>query len=139
MIPISRQRGQVLILLFGFMFFGGASSTALLYLHGHSPDDLKKAVKSVVTDQSRSKAALADIDQWEKALAAQLKSLGKSREEFVKLARRHDATRVQADEISTTVDESIREMDSGMLDARFRLKEQLTGAEWDAMMARLNE
>ena len=139
MTTILRQRGQVLILLAGFFFFGGASSTALLFLHGHSPDDLKKAVKSVVTDQSRSKAALADIDQWEKALAAQLKSLGKSREDFVKLARRHDATRLQADGISATVDESIREMDSGMLDARFRLKEQLTGAEWDAMMARLNE
>jgi hypothetical protein len=139
MIPISRQRGQVLILLFGFMFFGGASSTALLYLHGHSPDDLKKAVKSVVTDQSRSKAARSGIDQWEKELEAQLKRLGKERENFVKLARRHDATRLQADAISATVDESIREMDRGMLDARFRLKEQLTGAEWDAMMARLNE
>jgi len=139
MIPLSRQRGQVLILLFGFMFFGGASSTALLFLHGHSPDDLKKAVKSVVTDPSRSKAAQSGVDQWEKALDAQLKSLGKARESFVKLVRRHDATRLQADAISATVDESIVEMDRDMLDARFQLKEQLTRAEWNAVLARLNQ
>ena len=139
MIPLSRQRGQVLILLFGFMFFGGASSTALLFLHGHSPDDLKKAVKSVVTDPSRSKAAQSGVDQWEKALDAQLKSLGKARESFEKLVRRHDATRLQADAISATVDESIVEMDRDMLDARFQLKEQLTRAEWNAVLARLNQ
>ena len=133
----TRQRGQVLILLAAYLFFGGAASTLLLYLHGHSPRELKKAVASVVDDESRKDAAQSEIAYWAKLLKSQNKDLAKAQKKFLKLARRHDATRAEADLMTAKMDGSIRQMDSRFLDARFRIKEHLTQPEWDALWAQL--
>jgi hypothetical protein len=137
MTAIPTQRGQVLILLAAYLFFGGAASTVLLYNHGYSPRELKKAVKNVVTDEARRNAAQSEISYWSKALEAQTKDLGKTQKQIVKLARQHDATRLEADRIAANMDQSIRKMDRSFLDARFQLKGQLTEVEWDAMWVRL--
>jgi hypothetical protein len=131
------QRGQILILLAAYLFFGGAASTVLLYNQGYSPRALKKAVASVVTDESRRNAAQSEISYWSKALKAQNKDLGKAQKKMVKLARQHDATRAEADSIVANMDDSILRMDRSFLDARFQLKGQLTQAEWDALWVRL--
>ena len=131
------QRGQILILLAAYLFFGGAASTVLLYNQGYSPRALKKAVANVVTDESRRNAAQSEISYWSKALKAQNKDLGKSQKKMVKLARRHDATQAEADRIVANMDDSILRMDRSFLDARFQLKGRLTQAEWDALWVRL--
>jgi uncharacterized UPF0160 family protein len=131
------QRGQILILLAAYLFFGGAASTVLLYNQGYSPRALKKAVASVVTDESHRNAAQSEISYWSKALKAQNKDLGKAQKKMVKLARQHDATRAEADRIVANMDDSILRMDRSFLDARFQLKGQLTQAEWDALWVRL--
>jgi hypothetical protein len=133
-----RQRGQVLILLAAYLFFGGAASTLVLYL-GYSPRELKKAVASVVTDVSRKDAAQSEIAYWAKLLKSQNKDLAKSQKKFLKLARRHDATRAEADLMTANMDAPIRQMDSRFLDARFRIKEHLTQAEWDAVWVQLRK
>jgi len=133
------QRGQILILLAAYLFFGGAASTVLLYNQGYSPRALKKAVANVVTDESRRNAAQSEISYWSKALKAQNKDLGKSQKKMVKLARRHDATRAEADRIVANMDDSILRMDRSFLDARFQLKGRLTQAEWDALWVRLED
>jgi hypothetical protein len=134
-----KQRGQILILLAVYLFFGGAASTVLLYNHGYSPRELKKAVASVVADEVRRDAAQSEIKYWSKALEAQNKDLGKAQKKIVKLARQHDATRAEADRIVANMDDSIRRMDRSFLDARFQLKGQLTQAEWDALWGRLEK
>lgn len=135
----SRHRGQILILIAAYLFFGGAASIALLHLPGASPRELKKAVLEVIADEPRRQAAGAVIDQWDKVLKAQKKAITKAREKTVKLVRRHDATRMDAEGLVATVDESIRGMDSSFLDARFGLREQFTRAEWEAAWARLGK
>jgi molecular chaperone GrpE (heat shock protein) len=111
----------------------------LLYNHGYSPRELKKAVASVVADEVRRDAAQSEIKYWSKALEAQNKDLGKAQKKIVKLARQHDATRAEADRIVANMDDSIRRMDRSFLDARFQLKGQLTQAEWDALWGRLEK
>ena len=137
MTALPRQRGQILILLAMYLFLGGAASTVLLYNNAYSPRELKKAVASAVTDETRKDAAQSEIAYWAKMLKSQNKDLGKAQKKFVKLAKRHDATRAQADQITAKMDTSIRQMDSRFLDARFGVKKHLTQAEWNAMWAHL--
>ncbi|MEO8306656.1 MAG: hypothetical protein ABI616_01280 [Pseudomonadota bacterium] len=72
-------------------------------------------------------------------MKTQDKGLGKARKSMVKLVKRHDAARSEADAIAKQADESIRAMDSAFLDARFQLKGQLTQMEWDALWAQLDK
>jgi hypothetical protein len=52
--------------------------------------------------------------------------------------RRKDATRSEAEPIMAKLDKTFLEMDRSFLDARFRVKEQVTTAEWAAIVARPN-
>jgi hypothetical protein len=94
-------------------------------------------VASVVTDESRKDAAQSEIAYWAKLLKSQNKDLARAQGKFLKLARRHDATRAEADRMTATMDTSIRQMDSRFLDARFRIKGHLTQAEWDGIWLQL--
>jgi hypothetical protein len=67
------------------------------------------------------------------------KALGKERKELLKIVTRHDAQRTETEPFMARIDASIHEADRRFLDMRFQLKEQLTKAEWDAAVVRLNQ
>jgi hypothetical protein len=127
---------MIVALVFGYLFFGGASSTLMFY--GHSPQAIEKAVKKEITDDHRKDAVLPEIAAWKKRLEAQDKEVGKVREMLLKSLKQHDATRREADERAATLDQSFREMDRDFLDTRFRIKGILTKEEWTAVTSRLN-
>ncbi len=130
-----RQRGQTLILLAAWLYFSGGASTALV-VYDRSASDTKKAVKSVITDVVRRDPILYDISQWDSNQATQDKMVGQDRKELLKTLRQKDAKRSDVELLTAKLDERLLSMDRDFLDLRFRLKQQVTSAEWSAIVAR---
>ena len=130
-----KERGQVLILLATFLFFGGGASSALV-VYDRSPSEIKKAVKRTVTDSSRRDAILTYLDQWEALQKQRDKEISTARATLFKTLRRKDATRTEADEVTAQLDRTSLEMDQSFLNLRFRVKDQTTSAEWAAVVMR---
>jgi hypothetical protein len=130
-----KERGQLLILLATYLFFGGSASSALI-VYDRSPSEIKKAVKRTVTDSTRRDGILTYIDQWEALRKQQDKEISKARATLFKSLRRKDATRTEVDQITAKLDTTSLEMDQSFLNLRFRVKDQTTGAEWAELVRR---
>jgi hypothetical protein len=129
------ERGQVLILLATWLFFGGGASSALV-VYDRPPSQVKKAVKLVITDVGRRDVILSDISAWEAAQKKRDKEVRAAREELFKTLRRKDAQRSEAEPTTAKLDETLTAMDRSFLDLRFRVKEQVTRTEWAGIVAR---
>ena len=130
-----KERGQLLILLATYLFFGGSASSALI-VYDRSPSEVEKAVKKTVTDSTRRDVILTYIDRWEALRKQQDKEISKARATLFKSLRRKDATRTEVDQITAKLDTTSLEMDQSFLNLRFRVKDQTTGAEWAAIVRR---
>jgi hypothetical protein len=130
-----KERGQLLILLATYLFFGGSASSALI-VYDRSPSEIKKAVKRTVTDSTRRDVILTYIDRWEALRKQQDKEISKARATLFQSLRRKDATRSEVDQITAKLDTTSLEMDQSFLNLRFRVKDQTTGAEWAAIVRR---
>jgi hypothetical protein len=130
-----RERGQVLILLGIWLFFGGGAASALV-VYDRSPKETKKVVKRVITDVGRRDVILADISQWQKSLKKQDKEVNAGRKELLEIMRRKEAVRSEVEPIMAKLDRTFLELDRNFLDVRFRVKEHVTSAEWAEMVAR---
>jgi len=95
---------------------------------------MREAVNKVVSDDRRRDSALKIIDDWEKGRKEQEKEFREERAQLVRVMKRHDATREEADLVAAKLDESILVMDRRFLDMRFGVRDQLTKEEWDAAM-----
>jgi hypothetical protein len=131
----SKERGQVLILLATYLFFGGSASSALV-VYDRSPSEIKKAVKRTVTDSTRRDAILTYIDQWEALQKQRDKEISTARATLFKTLRRKDATRTEVDQITAKLHTTSLEMDQSFLNLRFRVKDQTTSAEWASIVMR---
>ena len=130
-----RQRGQVLILLAAWLFFGGGASSALV-VYDRPASEVEKAVKHVITDPSRKDAIVFNISVWEAGQKEKDKKVSAAREELFKILRRQDAQRGEVEPILARLDGTLLEMDQSFLNLRFRVKEQVTSAEWTGIVAR---
>jgi len=131
---MSCQGGQILIILLGALFLGGGAASVLVFVQGQSPREMREAVNKVVSDDRRRDSALKIIDDWEKGRKEQEKEFREERAQLVRVMKRHDATREEADLVAAKLDESILVMDRRFLDMRFGVRDQLTKEEWDAAM-----
>jgi ParB-like chromosome segregation protein Spo0J len=134
---ISSQGGQVLIILLGALFLGGGAASVLVFVQGQSPKAIKEAVKKAVSDDKRRDSALTIIEDWEKGKQEQEEEFRRERAQLMKIMKRHDAKREEADLVAAKLDASILAMDRSFLDMRFDVKDQLTKAEWEAAMSDL--
>ena len=134
---LHRERGQVLILLAMWLFFGGGGSSALV-VYDRPASEMKKAVRSAVTDSSRRDVILSDISQWESGQKKQDQEVSANREELFKTLRRRDAQRHEMEPIMAKLDKTFLDMDRNFLDLRFRVKERVTSVEWAQIVARPN-
>jgi len=137
MIVPPRERGQVLILLAAWLFFGGGASSALV-VYDRPASEMKKSVKRVITDAARRDLILSGIDVWEVFRSQKDKAVSSDREELLKTLRRKDAQRSEAEPIMAKLDATLLEMDQSFLNLRFRVKDQVTGVEWAELLARPN-
>ena len=133
----ARERGQILILLAAWLFFGGGASSALV-VYDRPASEVKKAIKRVITGASRRDMILSDISQWESGQEKQDEQVSEDREKLLKTLRRKDAQRSEVEPIMAKLDETFLEMDRSFLDLRFRVKEQVTSTEWAEIVARPN-
>ena len=134
MVP-PRQRGQILILLAGWLFFGGGASSALV-VYDRPAKEMKKVIKRVITDADRRDVILSDLSRWKSGQKKLDKEASSDRKELLKTLRRKDAERSEAEPIMTKLDETFLKMDRNFLDLRFRVKEQVSSAEWAEIAAR---
>jgi hypothetical protein len=136
MVPY-RERGQLLILLGMWLFFGGGASTAVV-VYDRPPSEVKKAIKRVVSDSARRDAMLSDIENWEFAQEIHNEEVGAARERLLDALRHRDTKRSDVEPTLARLDAIFLEMDRNFLDLRFRVKGQVTGLEWSAIVARPN-
>ena len=133
----TRERGQILILLAAWLFFGGGASSALV-VYDRPASEVKKAIKRVITGASRRDVILSDISQWESGQEKQDEQVSEDREKLLKTLRSKDAQRSEVEPILAKLDETFLEMDRSFLNLRFRVKEQVTSTEWAEILARPN-
>lgn len=136
MVP-PRERGQILILLAGWLFFGGGASSALV-VYDRPAKEMKKVIKGVITDADRRDVILSDLSRWKSGQKKLDKEASADRKELLKTLRRKDAERSEAEPIMAKLDETFLKMDRNFLDLRFRVKEQVSSAEWAEIVARPN-
>jgi hypothetical protein len=135
-VRISRsERGQLLILLAAWLFFGGGASTALV-VYDRPASEVEKAVKRVVTDASRRDAILSNISVWEAGQEQKDDKVNDYRHELLKVLRRRDARPSEVEPVLDKLDATLLEMDQSFLNLRFRVKEQATSTEWAEIVAR---
>ena len=135
MMALPRQRGQVLILLAAWLFFGGGASSALV-VYDRPVSETKKAIKRVIADEGRRDAILSYISDWKSGQKKQDKEVSADREELLKTLRRKETQRPELEPTMAKLDATLVEMDRNFLELRFRVKEQVTSAEWAAIVAR---
>ena len=135
MMTFPRERGQVLILLAAWLFFGGGAASALV-VYDRPVSEVEKAIKRVIANVERRDVILSDLGQWESGQKKQDKEVSAGRDELLKILRRQEAQRSDADPIIAKLDETFLEMDRDFLNLRFRVKDQATRAEWAEIVAR---
>jgi hypothetical protein len=134
MVP-TRQRGQILILLAGWLFFGGGASSALV-VYDRPASEMKKTIKRVITDVDRRDAILSNLSQWKSAQKKQDKKVRADRKDLFKILGRQSTQRSEVEPIMARLDDRFAGMDRDFLDFRFRVKEQVSSAEWAQLVAR---
>jgi hypothetical protein len=127
------QRGQVLIILVGVLFFGGSAAVVGTLATGESVDEAKARIKRTVKDEDRARAAHKVLDEWHEKGKEYFKAAGRNRDEILKLVKRHDATRAQFQALNGEIDTRDAKTLRDFLDFRMSLRKQMTGEEWQAV------
>jgi hypothetical protein len=125
----NKERGQALILLAMWLFFGGGASSALV-VYDRPVSEMKKAIAHVLPDGDRKDAVESAINQWEYVQQKHNEEVSRNREELLKIMRRKDARRSELEPIMAKLDKRFLVMDWDFLNLRFRVKGQVTSAEW---------
>ncbi|MBV8404254.1 MAG: hypothetical protein JO203_08670 [Gammaproteobacteria bacterium] len=133
-IPESRERGQALILLAMWLFFGGGAASALV-VYDQPISSMKKTVKRVITDERRKDAVLSAISQWEWTQERANKKVSDARDKLLEALRRKDTPRSALDPLLAQLDQAFLVMDWDFLNLRFRVKDQVTNVEWAEIAA----
>jgi hypothetical protein len=117
-----------------FILGGGSGLSGFIYDLG----DVKKEIKTVVTDPDRQAGALEII----KDAKSSTKALGKSLKNFSKeLDGKLDDPDLSAAELNTIWDgfmEEVAGYHEYFIDQRFELRDQLSKEEWNAIFSNLN-
>jgi hypothetical protein len=130
-----RERGQLLILLGMWLFFGGSAASALL-VYDRPAKEVKKAVKRAIVDADRRDSILSYLSSWKSIQELQDGNVSAYREELLDALRHKDAQRFEMEPIMANLDITLAEMDRNFLNLRFHVKEQVTSAEWAEIVAR---
>jgi len=134
--PMPRtQRGQVLILLIGFLFLGGGAAGSVLILGDKTPKEIGKQVAALEPDATRREHVddvLAYIKQETKRLASERSRLEK---DTLKALGRHDTTLEEFRALSARGDAVNADSSKTLIDLRFMLRRQLSESQWSAIFA----
>jgi hypothetical protein len=130
-----RQRGQILILLGGWLLFGGSASSVLV-VYDRPSSEMKKAIKRVITDSGRKDTILSELKYWKSVQKDMDKSASRDRKNLLDVVGRKSSQLSDVEPITSKLDETFLKMDRNFLDLRFRVKNEVTSAEWAEIVAR---
>lgn len=125
-----KQRGQILIILLGSMFLGGAASVTT-FVEGSSTKDVKKAIKKIVPDEARKDEIISLIKQWDKKKKKTRKQVQKEQKALLKVLTSDDGARQGIQQAAVILNESIDNEDMIFLDLKYSMREKMTKEEWD--------
>lgn len=128
-----KARGQILILLATWLFFGGGASSALV-VYERPVSEMKQRVKRAIADEARKEAILADIGRWESLQKQHNKQVNQQREELFKALRLKDTPRSKLEPIMAELDKTFLVMDWDFLNLRFAVTKQVTRSEWSQIV-----
>jgi hypothetical protein len=128
-----KERGQVLIILATWWLLFGGGATSALVVYDREVSEIEKTVKRVLPKDDRREAILTRLSQWESNQERQDERVSEDREELLKLLRRKETQPSVLEPIMAKLDKTLLVMDWDFLNLRFRVKEQVSSAEWAAM------
>lgn len=131
-----KERGQVLILMGAWWLLFGGSAASVLVVFDRPVSELKKAVKRVIPAGDRREVILFDLHSWESGQEKQDEAVHADRKKLVETLRRKDTQPSEVEPIVGRLDATFLEMDRKFLDLRFRVKDNVTSAEWAELVAR---
>ncbi len=134
MIVRPKERGQLLILLGAWLFFGGSASSALV-VYDRPVSQLKKSVEQVIPEGGRRAALESDIATWEYVQKLHSEAVVEDRDQLLKLLRRKDTQRADLEPLLAKLDKRFVIMDWDFLALRFKLKERVSSEEWTRIAA----
>jgi len=128
------QRGQILIILLGSMFLGGAASVTT-FVEGSSTKDVKKAIKKVITDETRREDIVSLLSEWDKKKKKTRKQVEKEQKALLKVLTSYDGTRQAMQQAAEILNDSIDDEDRVFLDLKYSMREKFIKEEWDRFWA----
>jgi len=124
------QRGQILIILLGSMFLGGAASVTT-FIAGSSTKDVKNAIKKVITDETRREDIVSLLTEWDKKKKKTRKQVEKEQKALLKVLTSYDGTRQTMQQAAEILNDSIDDEDRVFLDLKYSMREKFTKEEWN--------
>jgi len=130
---ITKQKGQILIILLATMFGGGTALST--YITGSSAKQVKKTFKEVIEDETRRNEIAAIVDDWNKINKKTIKGIRKEQKSLLKVVSNYGATKETALSALAQLNKSIDSQDKEFLDLRLTIKKKMTEDEWQKFWA----
>ena len=127
---LMRQKGQILLILLGILFFGSSATAIGVLLTGKTLSQIKKEVSVAVSDKERIKKLDAVLDGWAKFIEEQDKKIGVLRKEMFHLLQQREAPTERMEQVFNKIDDLNQESIAMIVNSRFALKEHLSVDEW---------
>jgi hypothetical protein len=132
---LCRQRGQVLIIIFGAMFLGGGLAAGALS-SGAALKAIKKEIKALELDGNREEQALDILDRWKQAVKPVMKTHPKRSDEIIKLLEDQHASAAAFMALFSTQTREMQSAEAQVLMIRDELRTVLRKDEWQRLFAR---
>ncbi len=126
---VRRQRGQVLIIIFGAMFLGGGLAAGV-FSSGTAVKDMKKEIKQLDLDADREKQALDILEGWNDAVKPMWKANEKRVDEFFSLLEKQHTPAATLEALFVEQSGDAAEAEVKILMLRDELRATLTRDEW---------
>ena len=128
---LRKQRGQVLVILVGALFLGGAGMAAGVMASGDSLKQIEKSIKSLKLDDAREDQALDVLKRWKKAAKPVHKAHSKTSDELMDLLKDQYTSAEALAEVFTEQAERTASAEVQVVAFRDELRSILSEAEWN--------
>jgi hypothetical protein len=132
---IRKQQGQVLVILVGALFLGGAGLAAGVMASGDSLKTMKKSIKSLQLDDAREDRALDVLKRWKKAAKPVHKAHSKTSDQILKLLKNQHTTADDLAAIFSSQADHTNSAEVQVVAFRDELRAILSQSEWDRVFA----
>ena len=90
-----------------------------------------KAIKKVISDETRKDEIISLIKEWDKKKKKTRKQVEKEQKALLNVLTSYDSTRQAMQQAAMKLNESIDSEDRVFLDLKYSMREKLTKEEWD--------